>query len=287
VPEIASACKRTDASFSLRTVGATLRGVVVGVTSESAMVVLHGGPGEAHDLLRPHLDALASETRGVVYYDQRGSGASELDSGAPLPVMDDHVADVRAVIGTVARERSDLLAFSFGALLAISFALRYPTLVRRLVLVSPARVFAGGNPEAETRLARSLKRPEIAELTALLDRRGVSGSRRDFVLRVAPYLARPAEGLALNPVTRNEAVGRATLDSLGRFDLRPELPRLRPIPTLVLHGVEDPMPVADSEDLAERVGGRLARMESSGHVPFLEQKAEFLRLVSSFLDEPR
>ena len=52
------------------------------------LVVLHGGPGMAHDYLK-NLGALADETgRTVVHYDQVGNGHAELFEGlAPfLPI---------------------------------------------------------------------------------------------------------------------------------------------------------------------------------------------------------
>ena len=61
--------------------GATLHVVEVGPTTARPLLVVHGGPGDAHDVLRPHLDALASDETRVVYYDQRGCGRSPLASG--------------------------------------------------------------------------------------------------------------------------------------------------------------------------------------------------------------
>src|SRR5262245_14663095 len=41
--------------FSVEVPGATLCGLVLGDARERTLVALHGGPGEAHDVLRPHL----------------------------------------------------------------------------------------------------------------------------------------------------------------------------------------------------------------------------------------
>jgi pimeloyl-ACP methyl ester carboxylesterase len=77
---------------------------------------------------------LAASSR-VVLYDLRGHGNSSLPQhGFDL---DSHVQDLLAVLNhcLVEHQPVDLVGHSMGALIALRFALRYPELVRRLVLV--------------------------------------------------------------------------------------------------------------------------------------------------------
>lgn len=96
-------------------------------------IVLHGGPGIPHGYLRPEFDRLATLGR-VVYYDQRGCGASGRDTAVS---WEDHVADLDRLIGRLGEERVNLAGSSWGAYLALLYALRHPERVRALVLSSP------------------------------------------------------------------------------------------------------------------------------------------------------
>src|SRR5262249_52504106 len=140
----------------------------VGPATASPLLVLHGGPGEAHDCLRPYLDRLATSHRRVVYYDQRGGGRSPLVDGAPFAGWQDHCADVEAMRLHLDVGRLDLLGFSWGALLALLYALDHRARVSHLVLVSPPPTRAGHDQALQSNLRRAAARPEVAALMAEL-----------------------------------------------------------------------------------------------------------------------
>lgn len=246
--------------------GASLRVVEVG--EGAPLLVAHGGPGEAHDVLRPHLDALARDGRRLVYWDQRGGGASALDPGTSPGGWREHVADAEAVRRHLAAERVDLLGFSWGALLALLYALEHPARVGRLVLVSvPALASEGPGP------ARSVEAP--ADDPASL--------RARFVARVAPALFDPSRALALTPVEAHPAVADAAWRSLGRFDLRPRLSALRGVPTLVVQGADDPLGSAGADAVVAAVGASRLTLARCGHAPFVEAPEVFAGCVGGFL----
>src|SRR5262249_3349397 len=115
------------------------------------VVVLHGGPGAAHDYLRPQLDALAAPGRRPLYYYQRGCGRSPVAAGAAFPGWREHVADLEAVRAWLGRERLDVVGYSWGGLLALLWALEHPERVERLGLIAPAPVSAAGRAEMRAR----------------------------------------------------------------------------------------------------------------------------------------
>lgn len=88
--------------------------------ADRMIVVVHGGPGVSHRYLRPELDRYARWGE-VVYYDQRGCGASE---GAASYGWEDHVEDLNRLINVVrGNRRVVLVGSSWGAFL-IEFYLR-------------------------------------------------------------------------------------------------------------------------------------------------------------------
>ncbi|HET7640830.1 MAG TPA: alpha/beta fold hydrolase, partial [Ktedonobacteraceae bacterium] len=52
------------------------RSVGGGEGEHTPLLILHGGPGVPHDYLE-NLEALASETQRVIFYDQLGCGRSD------------------------------------------------------------------------------------------------------------------------------------------------------------------------------------------------------------------
>src|SRR5438132_13967303 len=112
--------------------GAQLFTIEVGHGPEVA-VLLHGGPGASHDYLRPGLDALAApDRRRLLYYDQRGSGRSPLAAGVAPASWQQHVADLDAVRAHLGGAPMTLVGYSWGALLALLYAVQHPAHVPRL-----------------------------------------------------------------------------------------------------------------------------------------------------------
>src|ERR1043166_9528123 len=105
-------------------------------------VVLHGGPGPHHDYLRPGFDRLARR-RSLIYYDQRGGGRSPVSRETPVGWRE-HVEDLEALRGLWRVERLAVAGYSWGALLALLYALEHPDRVDRLGLVSPPPGGVGG-----------------------------------------------------------------------------------------------------------------------------------------------
>lgn len=257
--------------------GASLHLVQVGPDGAPPLLVAHGGPGEAHDVLRPHFDCLASDRRRVVYWDQRGGGASVLLDGVDPGSWGDHVADLEAVRRHLAVERVDVLGFSWGALLALLYALEHPARVGRLVLVSPPAMAATGPGSAGAR------GPRVEAATAIGSDTG-EALRARFLARVAPALFDPSRALALTPVEAREDVADAVWRSLGRYDLRPRLPSLRAVPALVVYGAEDPVGAVGAVDAVEGVGATRLTVARCGHAPFVEAPSVFFGCVRGFLD---
>ncbi|MNC98716.1 Alpha/beta hydrolase family protein [compost metagenome] len=74
-------------------------------------------------------------------------------------------------------------------------------------------------------------------------------------------------------------------DSLGDFDITPALRECH-IPTLIVHGRQDPIPLASSRELSEVLGARLVVLDDCGHVPYVEAAAPLFAAIREFLGQP-
>lgn len=250
------------------------------------VVVLHGGPGAHHDYLLPGFDALASG-RCLIYYDQRGGGRSPVAREVPVGWRE-HVADLEALRGHWGLERLTLAGYSWGGLLALLYALEHPDHVARMALVSPAPAWRAARDEFERRFGLRTMTPELQEArralreSGLRERDPAAHAQRLFELAVAGYFHDPAQARELTPFRITERTRADVWASLGDFDLRPRLRQLH-IPTLVLHGDDDPIPLESAREVAECLGAELVVLEGCGHVPYVERFEAFRQALDRFL----
>jgi len=257
----------------------------------SRLVVLHGGPGAHHDYLLPQLLELASE-RDCLFYDQRGGGRSRTDDRSPI-TWRTHVEDLAAVVAELAPGPLTLVGYSWGALLAMLYAIeaqagRAGPEPLRMVLLDPAPVSRAYRDRFEAEFAARQSGPAI---TAMRDALAASGLResdpaahkqRTFELSVAGYFADPARARDLTPFRVTGRVQQSVWESLGEFDLVPALRDLR-VPSLVVHGKQDPIPLSSAMTVAEALSAHTRWLDDCGHVPYVEQPQPLFAAVRDFL----
>ncbi len=250
------------------------------------VVVLHGGPGAHHDYLLPGFDRLAIG-RTLVYYDQRGGGRSPVPREVPVGWRE-QVEDLEALRALWGFERLTLAGYSWGGLLALLYAVEHPTRMERLALVSCAPPWRGARTEFERRLAERNNAPEVrAERRAVQDgglrERSVEAYRRRmFELSVAGYFHDWRRARELTPFRITGRTQQEVWESLGDFDLRPRLGRVQ-VPAAVVHGEDDPIPIAAAAELARILGAPLHAIPDCGHVPYVEAPEQFVQALDRFL----
>src|SRR3954466_4721562 len=125
------------------------------------LVVLHGGPGAAHDYLLALTD-LTADGRAVIHYDQLGNGRSTHlpDRGAEFWTVELFVRELHNLVDALGlRDRHHVLGQSWGGFLAQEYALTSPAGLRSLVLADTAASFPDFVAEAN-RLRADLP-PEV------------------------------------------------------------------------------------------------------------------------------
>ena len=259
------------------------------------VLLLHGGPGASHDYLLPQMLELAQEHR-LVLYDQRGGGRSRHDDDRESIVWQGQVADVALVAAERAVSPLDLVGYSWGALLALLYTIeaqggRVAPMPARLALIDPAPVSRRYREAFELEFARRQAGPEVSALRYELARSGLKETdpeahrQRLFELSVAGYFADPRRAHDLTPFRVTGRVQQSTWSSLGDFDLLTALRDAR-VPAFVVHGRQDPIPLASSQGVADSLGARLLVLDDCGHVPYVEQPAQLFPALLAHLREP-
>jgi pimeloyl-ACP methyl ester carboxylesterase len=265
------------------TVGSELRPVGGDMVERPSLVVLHGGPGYDHSLMRPYFDRF-SDAYQVIYIDHRGNGRSE---GSPdtwnLVRWGDDVDDLCTELGV---RKPLVLGFSFGGMVAMSYATSHPEGPSKLVLISTAakmdlqatyrkmRELGGTNAESVAKNFWTSPSPEWAA---------------DY-MRVCLPLYNPsgppsAESVS-RAIMRTEVLFHFVAGEQRTMDLTPELKKVK-CSTLILAGGLDPItPVACSKSIeaALPIGiAELEVLEDAGHGVHIDQPKRAEEILRRFL----
>jgi pimeloyl-ACP methyl ester carboxylesterase len=215
---------------------------------------------------------LAEGGRFVIRYDHRDTGRSvTYEPGRPEYTSTDLIADAVGVLDAYGIAAAHVVGVSAGGAFAQLLALDYPDRVLSLVVIStsPATPGERGLPSATERYQRF-----VASATVdWSDERSVIGYLVDYA-RVLAGGARPFDEAAIQELVRRD-VERAHniaasqnhgLAAEGEVSSRQSLSSIA-VPTLVIHGTEDPMfPLEHGEALARDIpGARLLTLEETGH----------------------
>jgi proline iminopeptidase len=254
------------------------------------LALLHGGPGADHSTMqafRPCADQFT-----LVFYDHRCNGRS---TGAPVTSMtwENLTADAEALRQALGFERWAVLGHSFGGMVALEYALRYPQSLSHLMLIDSCGDIRWVQENAPEVLAQRGYSPETVETA----RRFFNGQiepgemlpamlkfARAYYHRLTPSLLVHEIGLGLRMKSRPEALifgfgqllhGWTVMDRLGEISM----------PTLVLAGRDDfQFPPEHQEALAAGIpGARLEIIEGAGHNAPTERPAEVIQAVRRFM----
>lgn len=264
-------------------------------TAPSVAILLHGGPGSNMNAVWPDLQPLA-DVRTIVMYDQRGGGRSQVITDPARLTAEHHVRDLEALRAQLGIERFALIGESWGAGLAALYATAHPDRVERLLLIGPM-------PPTRTMLERRLDesdsatafRRRLAEVREAMKTSAdpIQTCRAFFALYLPQFFAAP-DGLTrrrgsscdgpAESVRNYFVVNDATFASLGDWDLRPQLARLR-MPALVIEGEQSIPSTVESARIFARTlpDAELLLVPKAGHYPQVEQPGPFFAAVRRFL----
>src|SRR5210317_531827 len=125
------------------------------------LLLMHGGPGMDHTSLLPLLPCADRFT--LIYLDHRCNGRS---NGIPVSSMtwENLTADAEAIRQRLGFEKWAVLGHSFGGMVALEYALRYPQHLSHLLLADTCGESRWAQTNAPQALAARGFSPEIVEL---------------------------------------------------------------------------------------------------------------------------
>ncbi len=248
------------------------------------VVLLHGFTG-AKDSWLDLREQLRRQHR-VIAVDLPGHGGTDCGAAVANYSIEAAAAMLRsALVEGATLNRFALAGYSMGGRVALFFALQYGSLVTHLMLESASP----GIAEAD---ARQRRRESDSELADFIETAGVEAfvDRWQSLALFESLNTLPANEKARLRSQRMKCSARGLAQSLRGLGagMQPWLgDRLHELtmPVLVVAGELDRKYVAIARDMAERIpGARIEIVSGAGHVVHVENRAEFCRLVSDFVE---
>jgi proline iminopeptidase len=251
------------------------------------ILCINGGMLYDHSMLWPALSPLAAR-RQVILYDQRGRGASSAPADPSQATVDDDAADVGALRRALGIRRWDVLGHSWGGGIAMLGTARDLAGVRKLVLVDAVGPTSSWMSALRLNVLARVdgEQHEIVSSTSE-EMLGVPDPALHSNYSRAVYRAWFADqemASRFAPPEALSATGAAVLARLRRgYDWSQTVHTIS-VPTLVIHGEADALPLAVSVENSYIIpNARHEVVPASGHMPFWEAPQRFFSLIESFL----
>ncbi len=263
------------------------------------LVVLHGGPGAAHNYCLAMAD-LAADGRAVVHYDQLGCGRSTHlpDADPSLWTVDLFVRELRSVVQALGiSNRFHLLGQSWGGMLGPEVVLADDSgIVSLTICDSPASM------PLWLEAANALRRRLPVEVQRVLDEHEAAGTTDSaayhaavevfyarHVCRVQPMpqdVVDSFDQIEAEPTVYHTMNGPSEFHVIGSLRDWSVVDRLDAItvPTLVVAGRHDEATPKVWQPFVDKIRDVTSHVfAESSHMPHVEEPEEFRRIVGAFL----
>jgi len=265
------------------------------------VVILHGGPGAAHD----YTDAfklLATGGRAVIQYDQLGCGRSTHLRHKPkdfwtVQLFLDELDNLLKTLGIAGSYH--VVGQSWGGMLGAEHGIRRPKGLRALVIADSPPSMELWVKEAN-RLRQALP-PDVQATLLKHEGDGTTNSPEykaavevfnyRHVCRVKPRPAEVARSFAqidADPTVYHTMNGPSefhVIGSLKNWNIIGQLGRIT-APTLLISGRYDEATPAVVQPFADGIkGARWEIFEESSHLPHVEEQERCLQVIGDFLAE--
>ena len=259
------------------------------------IIFLHGGPGLSHDYLVQPFEQLSTKYE-LIFFDQRGSGASSALGLDQTLCIDDFVTDIETLRQSLKLSDVTLIGHSWGGLLAVLYAKKYGNHLRKMILIDPAPGNSSLDNAGRSTMKARLSGEDIEEINSIMENnpfetQDMGAINRFIQINEKPrffdqsYLSRNQPTFTFEMIGKLQTVSGLLNEELDDYDIYPII-RGVDIKTLIIHGDYDPIPIESSKKYLEQLPNSSLRLiDECGHFPFIERQKETLTYIEDFLSE--
>jgi proline iminopeptidase len=247
------------------------------------IIFLHGGPGGSLEYLLPHMEPLAEDYQ-IILYDQTGCGKS----GGDTYSIEEEINTLEGIRKSLRQERVTLFGESWGSILALSYAARYPSHIHKIILTAAIGLSSKDYVTFKKLFLQKLGpyKKMLLGYYSLSSIFSMDASRKLNNL-MDPYYVYSVDTLKKKKEIR---YNKKALEDIGKdieqnYNLFPSLPQIDSIPILIAQGSHDILAPAYIRENVTRYLRRaeLVEVKESGHWTILEQPGQILALTRSFM----
>jgi len=230
------------------------------IGSGDPVLFLHGGPGLFHDYLVQPFQKLSSNHE-LIFFDQRGSGASSAFNPNQPICINDFVADIEALRQALNFSTMTLIGHSCGGLLAVLYADKFGKNLKSMILVDPAPGNSSFDKVGRNTMQNRLTVDDREEINSIMqtnpfDNREMDAINRFVQINEKPryfdqsYVSKNKPTFTFDTLTKLQIVNSLLNEELDDYDIYQRIQGLD-TKTLVIHGDSDPIPVKSSRKYSE------------------------------------
>lgn len=255
---------------------------------------MHGGPGLNHNYLFSHLSTLADHYQ-LIFYDQRACGKSSLNVDTSSITIDNFVKDIEGLRQSFGIKRLNLMAHSWGGLLAMKYAIKHHEKIKSLILINSTGASSDINANANQILADrftqedSISRVNIIQMEAFQKRDPKTIEelmKIGFKHQFHNSSLIDSLGLDLNEnYKKTSGLLQNLTKDLMNYDFHADLKAIKSS-TLLIYGDDDPLAETAGQRIHDAIDqSKLKIIDNCGHFPFIEKPQEFKEIILNFMNE--
>jgi proline iminopeptidase len=255
--------------------------------SQPATFLVHGGPGADHTSYKPSFSPLSHKMQ-LIYFDHRGQGRSARGPKETY-TLDNNVEDMEALRQYLGLDKVVVVGSSYGGMVALSYAIRYPQQVSHLIVISTVASYRFRKRAQEILVERGTE-----EQKAIAQRLWDGTFENEEQLREFFKVMAPMYSFTYNPnaqtkssdhvILSPDAINVAFGGFLRSYDVVDQLHKITS-PTLVIGGRHDWIcPPEFSEEIAREIPNADLRIfENSGHLIRVDEPEALRDAIAGFL----
>lgn len=249
--------------------------------------LVHGGPGVDHTSYKTGLSDLSKKMQ-LVYFDHRGQGRSARGPKETY-TMENNVEDMEALRQYLGLDKIVVIGASYGGMVALSYAVRYPEKVSHLIVMATVpdyrflekakQFIAKKGTEDQKEYAEILWSGKFKDEAQLLEYFQVMAPL--YSLTYDPKVSAKTWNRTIYSV---DAINQAFGGFLRTYNVLPQLHKIT-APTLVIGARHDWIcpPEFSSEIAAAIPNSDLRIFENSGHLIRADEPQALLDAIAGFI----
>lgn len=259
------------------------------------ILLINGGPGWSSYHMKPVAEKLSEMNNEVILYDQRGTGKSDVKIDSSSITFDQMIMDIELLRKQLEIDSWTIYGHSFGGMLAMGYASKYPEKTEKLILSAPGGVDLSFLEYYQSNLnyTLSLKEkeaikkwssPEIIQEDPKLANFNIIKNSISSFLYNKQLVDSIMDGIDEN--TANMEVSNLVFQDLIKtnYDLKPSLHKII-TPTLIIQGRQDALGQVNPLTISQLIpNSQLVFLEQSAHLMWLDRPQKYYKIINEFLE---